>query len=67
MPDDLVSDVASALAYAAITNEALVVRSKLNEAAANYPDVWKSALKVAVQNRKDEDPEYADALLESLS
>lgn len=52
-----------ALAYAALGNKAKAVRARLLEVAQNYPEPWKNALKVAVQERKDSDPEYADSLL----
>lgn len=61
-----VEEVAQGLAYAAIGNKAKVVRTKLLEVASNYPDPWKDALKVAVQERKDNDPAYADKLLSNL-
>lgn len=55
--------VAQGLAYAAVGNKAIVVRSKLLEVASNYPDAWREALKIAIQERKESDPEYADQLL----
>lgn len=61
-----VEEIAQGLAYAAIGNKAIVVRTKLLEVASNYPDPWKDALKVAVQERKENDPGYADKLLLSL-
>jgi uncharacterized protein (TIGR02391 family) len=61
-----VEDVAQGLAYAAIGNKAKVVRTKLLEVASNYPDPWRDVLKVAVQERKENDPDYADKLLSKL-
>lgn len=59
--------LAESLAYAALSNNAKLVRSKLLEACENYPNKLKELLRVSVQERRENDPSYADKLLENLS
>ena len=63
---EIIKKAADGLAYAAIVNQAKVLRTKLLEACGNYPEEWKEALRVAVQERKDSDEQYANTLLEKL-
>lgn len=55
------------LTYAVLDNQAKVVRTKLLEVCGNYPEKLKESLKVHAQERKHNDPEYAEQLLEALS
>jgi uncharacterized protein (TIGR02391 family) len=59
--------LAENLAYAALSNNAKHLRSKLLEACENYPNKLKGLLRVSVQERRDNDQKYADKILEKLS
>ena len=59
--------LAENLAYAALSNNAKHLRSKLLGACENYPNKLKELLRVFVQERRENDREYADKLLENLS
>ena len=60
-------ELAENLAYAALSNNAKLVRSKLLDACENYPENLKAFLRVSVQERRENDPRYADKLLEKLA
>lgn len=62
----LIEEAAEALAYAAMSNQAKLVRSKLLEVSSNYPAQWKAALKVAIAQRTDDDAEYGKQILDIL-
>ena len=65
--NEAVKQAADNLAYAAINNQAKLLRTELLSICVNYPEEWKAALRVAVQERKHSDEQYADTLLEKLS
>ena len=65
--DSQLGELAENLAYAALSNKAKLVRSELLEACENYPSKLKELLKVAIQERKHNDPEYAEKILNLLS
>lgn len=65
--NDFIHEASQSLAYAAIGNRAIVVREKLREVCRNYPDPWKNALKIAIQERKENDSDYADEILRILN
>jgi len=58
---------AEAIAHAVLVNKATVVRQRLKEACANYPDRWKEVLRVALQENADSDPEYAKEVIDLLT
>lgn len=64
--EDSIPAAANGLAYAAIGNNALVVRNELKRVAPNYPHEWREQLRVAVQEYRDSEPEYVKELLESI-
>jgi uncharacterized protein (TIGR02391 family) len=64
---DTIKKIAEALAYALLTNQALVLRQKFNETCHNYPQNWKEALRVAIQARNDHDPVYAASVMSKLT
>jgi uncharacterized protein (TIGR02391 family) len=59
--------LADNLTYAALSNQATIVRSKLLEVCGNYPEKIKKLLTVNTQERRHNDPAYAEKLLEALS
>lgn len=61
--DELIEKATDMLAYAALGNKAKIVRSKLIDVCQNYPTKWKKLLKVSVQERKENDNDYADQVL----
>jgi uncharacterized protein (TIGR02391 family) len=61
--DEMIKNTSDALASAAIVNEAKLLRSKMLEVCGNYPDEWREALTDAVNERRDNDEEYAIKLL----
>lgn len=61
--DELIGEATDMLAYAALGNKAKVIRIKLLEVCPNYPARWKELLKVAIQERKESDTEYANQIL----
>lgn len=65
--DSQLEKLAENLAYAALSNKAKLVRTELLEACENYPTKLKDILKVAIQERKDNDAEYAEKILNILS
>lgn len=64
--DEQLELLADNLAYAALSNKAKVVRSKLLEVSENYPEKLKRLLRVAVQERQHNDKKYAEELLDKL-
>lgn len=65
--DEQLELLADKLAYAALSNKAKVVRSKLLEVCENYPEKLKGLLRVATQERQHNDEKYAAELLDKLS
>jgi len=65
--DEQLISLAENLAYAALSNKAKLVRSKLLEVSTNYPLKLKELLKVSVQERKHNDSEYAEEIMKLLS
>ncbi|KJZ13832.1 hypothetical protein TW85_11575 [Marinomonas sp. S3726] len=65
--DEKREELAENLAYAALSNNAKLVRNELLDACENYPNSLKEQLRVSVQERRQYDPNYADKLLEKLS
>ncbi|WP_373032393.1 TIGR02391 family protein [Sulfurovum sp.] len=65
--DEQMELLAENLSYAALSNQAKIVRSQLLEVCENYPAHLKKLLKVSVQERKNNDSEYAEELLDLLT
>ncbi|MFW0952908.1 TIGR02391 family protein [Vibrio parahaemolyticus] len=65
--DAMLKRLADQLAYAAIGNQAKILRTKLLEVAKNYPAELKEYLKVSVQERRYSDTDYVDKLLAELA
>ena len=65
--NEMLKRLAEQLAYAAIDNQAKILRTKLLEAVKNYPVELKDYLKVSVQERRYNDEDYADKLLAELA
>lgn len=60
---EMIKKAAEALAYAALDNQAKVLRTELLKACGNYPKEWRDALRVAVQERRHNDENYAVQVL----
>jgi uncharacterized protein (TIGR02391 family) len=65
--EEMLEELAENLSYAALSNNAKLLRSELLDTCENYPNKLKEFLRVSVQERRDNDREYADKLLEKLS
>jgi len=59
--------LADNLTYAALSNQATIVRLKLLEVCGNYPEKLKKLLTISTQERMHNDSVYAEKLLEALS
>ena len=61
-----VSEIADGMAYALLTNKAIVMRNRFREVCVNYPDRWKEELRRAIQEESTSDPDYASEVLALL-
>lgn len=64
--DEKIQEAVDALAYAAVVNQAKLLRSKLLEIGSTLPDEWRIPLFEAVNERRDNDEEYSLKLLGEL-